>query len=295
VAEDIQIIKGTPAKLAARLCNFETAKDYPLGTHVAWLDKNVPAAIKDLQGPWVDLIGFASRIGNFEFNRDLSLRRCESVKRYVSNYSDRMRFQIVWGKGESESGDDENDNSGYYRAVEIYIYGFQPPKLVPPPSPKQGSKQFRMRLVGGVSTAPPAFKGVQGDNYYLQFVDVAERTAAFYTYVGVGVAVPTIIPTPPTAVSAGGPFSSFRIIGDENLKSFEGAAQLYQDPGISIGPASAGGTFRLAINSATIVKHGSLVIPHIVPFSSDRGLGAGLGSATAGTLKIMGDVVPFTG
>src|SRR5262245_35523454 len=79
VPEDVQISNTTPAKLAARLCNFATRTDYPLGTHVTWLDKNVPSALKGLEAPWVDLIGFASRLGNFDFNQRLSQRRCESV------------------------------------------------------------------------------------------------------------------------------------------------------------------------------------------------------------------------
>src|SRR5262249_52180589 len=149
--------------------------------------------------------------------------------------------------------------------------------------PKQGIKHFRLRLVAGASTAPPALKGVQGDSYYLQFVDVAERTTAFYTYVGVGAAIPTIIPTPPTSVSSGGPFANFKTIGAESLASFEGAAQLFQDPGITIGPKiSLGGAFRLSLDSETIVKRGSLVIPHIVRFESGTGLSVGLGSATRG-------------
>ena len=60
MAEDIQLITGTNARSAARLCNFETAKSYLLLSHQDWLDYQLAPIIRELQNPWVDLFGYAS-------------------------------------------------------------------------------------------------------------------------------------------------------------------------------------------------------------------------------------------
>lgn len=138
MAGDIQIINGTPAKIVARLINFETAKSILLDSHISWLDQNVAPVIRFQQGSWVDLIGYASKRGNAELNRSLSFQRCESVKGRVAAYANQVNFQIELALGESKSKGDEHNNDGQWRAVEIFVYSFQPPlkpKIPPPVEP----------------------------------------------------------------------------------------------------------------------------------------------------------------
>jgi hypothetical protein len=297
MALDVQPITGTSAAVAARLCNFVTAHDYLLKSHMDWLDANIPPAIKDLQTPWVDLIGYASRKGNDQFNHDLSFRRCESVKKWVANYSDRLNFQMEWAKGSSESTGERDDDSGYWRAVEIYIYGHRPPKIVPPPAPHPATvtKFWNVRVVGGTSIAPPALKGGQSDSFFFQIVDRGTKQTAFFLYIGGGLAIPTVIPSPPMSVTKMGDWSKqFKTVGVMELPDFVGAAQLFQDPGATAGPLSVGGDMHLSFDSDTITRHGTLVVPHIVQMPSGSGISLSAGSVTKGKLILTGGVMPFS-
>ena len=131
---DVQAITSSPARAAARLCNFPTGHSNLLPAHLDWLDKSVAPLLHDLPNPWVDLIGFASHLGDAAFNQRLSFARCEAIRARIEGYGSNVLFPIEWGKGETESTGGANDNSGFWRAVEVYVYGFMPPK--PPPPPK---------------------------------------------------------------------------------------------------------------------------------------------------------------
>jgi hypothetical protein len=133
MAFDVQPINGTSARIAARLCNFHTGSADLLPAHIAWLDTTLAPIVRDLPTPWVDIIGYASHLGNAAFNQRLSFNRCETIRRRVTGYNPNVSFPIEWGKGESESTGGVNDNSGFWRAVEVFVYGFKPaPKPVPP-------------------------------------------------------------------------------------------------------------------------------------------------------------------
>ncbi len=142
MAENIQIISGSQARLAARLCNFVKGGHFLLLPHQNWLDTNLRETVRSLTNCWVDIIGYASKRGNADYNHRLSMLRCESVKEWVKNYSDKIDFHVPDARGERESGGDENNNDGYWRAVEIYVYGFRPPG----PRPKRPANRV-MRIV----------------------------------------------------------------------------------------------------------------------------------------------------
>jgi len=96
------------------------------GTHTAWLNANV-APILQRRTTWVDLNGYASKLGTPESNQLLSERRCKSVRLYVSGFADQVTFRTEHFAGESESAGDKDDNDGYWRSVEILVYERQPP------------------------------------------------------------------------------------------------------------------------------------------------------------------------
>ncbi len=83
MAKDIEIITGTQAKLAVRLCNFVTKGDFLLISHQNWLDTNLQPTIRSLTTCWIDITGYASKRGNANYNYSLSKRRCESVEKWV--------------------------------------------------------------------------------------------------------------------------------------------------------------------------------------------------------------------
>lgn len=149
MALDVQRITGTGAKVAARLCNFETSTAYLKSAHIEFLDKEVASVIRGMQGPWVDLLGYASRRGDAGFNQTLSEQRLQSVKGRIEQYANRVNFQIQTALGESESGPEESDNSGYWRAVEVYVYAFKPPAPKPQPPVAAGGTEFQIRVAGG--------------------------------------------------------------------------------------------------------------------------------------------------
>ncbi len=294
MADDIQVISGTEAAIAARLCNFVTAKSFLLQSHMDWLDQNVLPVIQSLVNPWVDLYGYASRTGNFEFNRQLSFQRCESVKSWVGNYSERTNFQIEWAKGESESGPDESNNDGYWRAVEIYVFGQPHPPA--PDIPTPGPTEFRIRVVGG-ATFSPFLKEIpiplpQGDGYFFQIVDTLNNRTAFFLFSGLGLGLPGV---PPGSMTEMGPFVRFTTTQPVHLESFAGAAQLFQDPGINLGSMVSLGNYHLSIESENLLMIGAGVRPSIIEIPSGWALGAGLGSATPGRLHLVSDILPFSG
>jgi hypothetical protein len=136
MALDVQRISGTYAKAAARLCNFATGEAFLLLAHQEYLDTEVRNVIRTMPTPWIDLFGYASRIGDTTFNLGLSTRRINAVKARIAEYANQVNFQTTVGYGETQSGPNERNNDGYYRAVEVYVYANKPaPPRPPTPKP----------------------------------------------------------------------------------------------------------------------------------------------------------------
>jgi hypothetical protein len=137
VTDDVEQLSGTSAKVAGRLVNFATGQADLLPGHIDFLEKEVAAVLRGMQGPWVDLIGYASRRGDAVFNQTLSERRVDAVKRRISQLAQSVNFQIKKGVGETQSGQNERDNSGRYRAVDVYVYAYKPPPPEPTPTTEE--------------------------------------------------------------------------------------------------------------------------------------------------------------
>jgi hypothetical protein len=143
MAEDIEPITGTGAKVAARLCNFETNTATLLHSHIKFLDEEVAPVIRQLQGPWVNMWGYASRRGDDKKNMLLSEQRIDAVKRHIAGYARDVNFQIQTPLGETTSGSDETDNSGQWRAVAVHVFAFKPP---PPAEEDTAAKRIERAL-----------------------------------------------------------------------------------------------------------------------------------------------------
>lgn len=292
MAEDIQRITGTSAKVAARLCNFPTGRADLLRAHIDFLDKEVATVIRGMQGPWVDLFGYASRVGDAAFNMALSEHRINAVKQRISRYANQVNFQIQKGLGETESGPNERDNSGIWRAVDVYVYAHKPPPPKPVPPIVTASTQFEIRVVGGGSASII----VQADNYLFQIVDLVRRKTAFFLYTGggLGISIPKI--PGPGSVTKAGPPTKFSTTRPAELHQFNSKASLFQDPGATIGPASVGGTMRLTIEEIHDFSGLISTRPSIIPIAGGSGIQMpGLGSVSKGVLAKVSDVFPFTG
>ena len=296
MADDVQPITGTDAKIAARLCNFKTGFADLLPTHKAWLDANVKPFVQSTAVPWIDLYGYASRVGNAQANLALSQRRCETVKGYAATFGTNVNFPFDWGEG--AQGPDPSDNDGYYRAVDVYVFGSKPvpkgPRIPRFPTKKIGSTSFQVRYAGGLSGG---IVFVVGDFIILQIVDLNLRQTAFFLYQGAGVTVPIPKLKLPkiSGASGAGPFVPFRTSTPVLLSSFIGQADVVAPPSITVGSASANAVVILTFLAASLSQLGAKVFPKRLTLGTGSGFGFSTLSATQGILQIMGPPVPFTG
>jgi hypothetical protein len=131
------------AAAAARLCNFPTGHAMLLPAHVSWLDSVVSPLLRGLADPWVDLYGYASHLGSPAFNKRLSFDRCEAVRKHIRAYGLKVSFPTELGVGDSQSTGTALDNSGAWRAVEVYVFRAKPP---PKPPPKIYTHKVRLHF-----------------------------------------------------------------------------------------------------------------------------------------------------
>lgn len=163
MANDVEVIDGTRARAAARLCNFVTGETLLQYAHMLWLDRVVAPILRSQPNSWVDLIGYASRVGDVKFNKHLSYERCQSTKNRVATYANKVNFNVEQSWGESKSGLDEQNNDGFWRSVDIYVYSFEPPsrkkKEQPPPEKPITTKRIIQRSFTKFSTTKISGKG----------------------------------------------------------------------------------------------------------------------------------------
>jgi hypothetical protein len=296
MALDLQPITGSDAIVAARLCNFPTGKATLLGSHIAWLDSAVRAAVTGPPNPWVDLRGYASHLGfaqhpgglgNAALNKRLSFARCEAVKARIVSYGSNVSFPMEWAVGDAESSGTMLNDDGYWRAVDVYAYATKPIKPPEPPKPQgpPGSTQFKVRIFA----AAGASIFIEGDAMVFQIVDVTNVQCGVYYYLGAGVSIPGLKFSLPGSIAKAGPFADFSTSRPVWLDSFTGEASVYQNPGASVGPLSIGGTVYLAPTSPRLRRlpgtRSTVVVPELIPMSTGSGFSLGLGSLSTGSLS----------
>lgn len=134
---------GTLAELAGRLFSFTTGYSDLLISHMAWLDTRVIEEVMKRPHPWIDIIGYASKLGGSEDNQKLSERRAKAVKNYIVEGLKRrgrspeglitpQPSQGEFGKGYVTTNPRDDDE--YWRAVDVIVYGVIPPSvnILPP-------------------------------------------------------------------------------------------------------------------------------------------------------------------
>jgi hypothetical protein len=298
--ENYVAFDGTPAAAAARLINFTTAKADLLPGHKKWLDEKVIPAIRARPNAWIDLYGYASKRGNRQFNLGLSKNRAKAPKNYLAgtmlllgkSIDQMVKIDHGFGEDHPDYFAKETDNAAYWRAAEVIVFGTKP-KIVRPPAPvKPTATNFEIRVVGGGSASIIA----QTDDYFFQIVDILRQKTMFFLYtgLGIGISIPKI--PGPGSVTKAGPPTKFTTTRPAELYQFNSRAQLFQDPGATLGGASVGGTLRLSINEIHDSTGMIFTKPGIIPIEGGAGIQMpGVGSVSEGVLAKVSAEFPFTG
>jgi hypothetical protein len=277
-------------RAASRLCNFPTGQADLLQDHKGWIDGTVGPIITNMQGTWVDLVGYASKLGNAAANQRLSERRVEAVRNYISTWKKGINFQKEIGRGEEDSLGDETNDDGYFRAVEVYVFGFAPPPLRPRIEAKKPVRQrFAIRVVSAVSV------GVGPAGADAVAFDIGEPKKGKWRrfwYTGASMNVSIKLPKAVPPISSGGsgrsvPFTTNLTTPPVELEDFEGEATLFNGPGVSLGPISVGGEMGLSIETARLKAKSAIVSPRVITMSNDTGLGLSFGGAGKGKLTLI--------
>ena len=223
-----------------------------LQDHKDWLDKTVGPLLWRLCGTWIDLIGYASKVGNADYKKALSARRLEQVQKYITALKSGANFQKETALGAEQSGSDPTNNDGYFRAVEVYVYGFAPPPLKPRVEEKKKPtpQKFAIRVVGALSGGI-GFAGA--DVIAFDIGEPKKGKWRRFIYVGGSVNLEVKVPKVLSALSTlgsgvSGPAVSFTTTVPCEIEDFAGAATLYKGPGLGIGPISVGGSIGLLID-----------------------------------------------
>jgi hypothetical protein len=295
IVADVMPISGSGAKAAGRLCNFVTSKSFLLLSHQEFLDTQVASAIRSFQNPWVEIRGYASRIGNASFNQRLSERRVESVKARIEQYTNKVNFKVSVGYGESQSGEDELDNSGYYRAVEVLVFGSRPPTPQPPKPPELGSKAFAIKHLSSFNLTTPGIDGPQGSMMTFAIVDINARRIASYSYNAIGIAVP-FLPGLPISFARAGSWKKFGTTNGVNLNDFVGSTYVGQEPGAQLGNFSAWGNLQVMFETQRLGAKLATTVPISIIVSTGPGFSTpSLGSFGRGNFKMIGEIDAFFG
>jgi len=274
MALDVQPITGMPAKAAARLCNFVTGRSDLLNGHIQFLDSQVQPIIQTLPGAWVDLFGFASRLGNANSNQTLSENRIGSVRNRIAGYAPAINFQQYKGLGEAESGPDESDDSGYWRAVEVYVYAYKPPPPRPrpkrPKTPKLNTK-LKLKMHANLNASVIA----AADFSIFQIWDEAAGLCSYYTYWAGGVSG-GLIPGAWLSATLPGDWNEFSVSKPMAVNKFAGPTRF---------STAGGGPWSKNYVNFMGLPPGTQTIPNPLPIETGFTVGIGAGSSV-GTLQL---------
>jgi hypothetical protein len=300
-------IPGQPLRVAARLCNFKTNDSNLWPEHKTWLRDKVVPIVRDPQGVWIDVLAYASARGKAKSNKTLSDRRREAVIEFLKKESGNPNLPVNRNHafGEEESGPDENDNSGYFRAVDVYAYGGQMPSIVPPV--QIGSVNFKIRVLGsaGAAATPPTIPvpiNFGGEVYFFELVDLDKKQKSNLAYIGEGVSIG--VPKIPgfTSVGTVGNFTEFTLSQPSSLFSFAGRAGIITEAGASVPGKGIGGDILLKFKSRSFIKRGVSVtskkpaLHGFVRMDTGPGVSIQLSGSTNGNISLVPHkIFPHTG
>ena len=289
-----------PAVLAMRLCNFATGSSALLPDHQAELSSRILQAIWPYSGGWIDIVGYASKLGAADRNMQLSLSRCEAVRQFLAPHltvlGQPFRFNVTTGRGEEDSQDDPSGNDGFYRAVTVKLfaqgrYRWDPPQPAPKPQPTPLEPAEFFQFIP-VQVTSGSLSYYQLDMVEFGIRDLRNSRTRYFRYTSVlGVDFPVPY-TPPVGASVGrmGVPKGFRTaIPINDFEKFaSNDASLLQRPGGAIGTDSLGG--RCTLQWAPKAYSERSVPGTIrVEFSTAKGIGVSGGSYSRGAIQKLPD------
>ncbi len=161
-------------RTAASLCNFPTGKAILRHAHKAWLTRALDENFLPPHGCWMDIIGYASRLGKPGLNQALSRQRCEAVEHFLreraESFGHQLEVNIRDGKGEDEAerhGFSDGDNNGLWRMVRVFVYGGKKQEVPVPPA-TFGETDWTIRVVFGLQAGAAQIVGLKGDLYLFE-------------------------------------------------------------------------------------------------------------------------------
>ncbi|WP_159470215.1 hypothetical protein [Dyadobacter sp. 3J3] len=279
---------------ALRLYNFVTDSDKLIENHKVGIYKYIFTPLRSQTDYWINLVGYASKIGDRGYNSDLSLRRCAQVQNEILTGKNKLyvaEFRRKVARGSDASTDAANDDYGYWRSVKIYAHKGAPPPPNPQPKPVQPAfvdQKFQIQLMGGQSIS--LFKMLGRDNYTFKIKNVETNETACFLYTGTSISVGG--PGSPVSWSGSGPWAGFTISTrfKMSLDDFNDlTVSLAQQPGVTMGQDSVMGKFILDFNrndNKRLVIREVIINPSSVTISSDSGYGISTAiSASSGRLR----------
>lgn len=297
-ALDVQKFSDRGGVASARLCNFMTGRSELQLGHKFYLAGEFKNAIQKHNAPWVRLVGFASRKGSSAKNLKLSKERMEAVGLYIAELGLTVQFDKVAYVGSDQSGEDAANNDGYYRAVEVYVYGTKPPPLpVEPAEVVDKQNKWALRFVGGGSLN---IGPIQIDGFGFEVGNFARRAAAKFIYGGIGVGLSLPIPMGklpdiPGGASTVGKWAKFTTNRTTALSSFATGGSIVAEAGVTLGSFSMGDSHLEFIglsDSSGPVR----VIGNTIAFSGGPGFSLPSGGAlTGGKFTMVGKLNGFDG
>ncbi len=270
--------------------------------HTAFLDESIsfmvdrlPERLKSIQPGqkhvfvW-SIDGFASHTGSAEHNLILSDLREQAVEGYLQTHApigltvttqpDQPAHVLINRKFHGFQQATHAGENKFERSVRLVIHR---PGIIPPPKPlpKSGSTRFKVRLLGVLSAGK---FGLQHDDAAFEIVDLENNRSGIFQFVGVGVAVPVILPFPFLSATLAGPFGGVVFTTKPvQLFDFVGQAEFTQAPSIgtkSLGPNHLKIQSQSFLNKRAHISSGSIAVP------SGTIVGATIFSQTLGVLAL---------
>ncbi|MEO8650015.1 MAG: OmpA family protein [Acidobacteriota bacterium] len=296
---------GTPAIVAVRLINFDTGRSELKPGHQQWIAKVGAEAVISSPNSWVNIHGYASKLGNPQANLVLSQQRAESVRLELGTqvsirggiFGNRVTIERGFGEDHPAYQASEGDDSPNWRAAEVFIFGKKPGQVHPPKKNPQANstKDFEIRILDSIGAPIPGAE-VSADLYRFEIKDIQRRERATFIHVGGNVGFTLEAITGALNVQWGsGPPSRFRTNKPINLFEFDGTRTGIQvDPGYS-GAFSVGGAVKLKFEQL-ISKYsgGILVSPNPIEMQSGAGISpASAGSSGHGYFKMFSNIEKY--
>ena len=291
------VAAGRPIR-ALRLYNFATNHAEIQESHKVGLYEQIIRPMRGETNYWIQLIGYASKKGNAAYNRNLSLQRCNEVKKYILTGPNKLyvaEFRNSIGQGADLSPDAVTDDFGYWRSVKVYVHkGSPPPPPKPNPKPIEPPKKvvqnFSIKMMEGASIS--LFKALGRDAYVFQIRDTDKNTARCFHYLGTSLGLGGGMPLSLSGESDPVPFTATSDVA-LTVDDFDDVLiNLKQEPGAAFGSDSIRGNFFVSfgarVDNRVFLLKMTEIKPDFIKISANMGLSLFAGvSISFGRLRLI--------